>query len=387
MTTPKICMIVSNSVHRDPRPRKEATICVKHGFDVVVVGLFDERYDHEAIQLLPFRVSLLRNPFRKRIPYLGIAGNIFRNVAYRVFNLIGLLRRCCAERADIYHSNDYDTLLVGWLAAKFTRAKVVYDTHEICSENHCIANKLQKSILIFFESFLIRRVNKVVSVSHSAAEFIANLYSIPTPEVITNCAWSLDQSQSATNSAKFEILNHGQFYNGRGYDLLIESARFLKLYCGRIGIVLRGFGPSEDEYRQLILSEGADELVQIVPPVAVDQLSTAATSSHIGVAITDCSCLNFRHSISNKIFEYLVAGLPVLMSDIPEHRYYNDKYMFGIVLHDLSPSTIANAIIELYEDKVLYSRLKSNVLEARKVLCWEVEGEKWISLYHGLLKT
>ncbi len=298
---------------------------------------------------------------------------------------------CYKENAQIYHANDYNTLIIGWVAARLRRAKIVYDTHEIWSENHDIAKqKVIKSIVKFFESFFIRRVDRVVCVSHAAADYLSQLYKIKTPDVITNCAWregnaAIDDNHPTDNN-HFEVLNHGQFYDGRGYDLLIQSAAFLKTYQGKIKIVMRGFGRCETKYRNLVKTENADGLVQFVPPVRVDQLVSAASSSHIGVAITEGFCVNFKCSISNKIFEYLAAGLPVIMSDIPEHRYYNERYHFGIILENLLPETIANAIINIYEDKDLYDRLKSNALLARKVLCWEVEGEKWILLYRNLLK-
>ncbi len=60
-------MIVSNSVHWDPRVRKEATICAQSGFDVVVVGIIEPKFDQSIIDSLPFHVSLLDNPFRHKV--------------------------------------------------------------------------------------------------------------------------------------------------------------------------------------------------------------------------------------------------------------------------------------------------------------------------------
>ncbi len=383
-------MLVSNSVHWDPRVRKEATICSLNGFNVVVVGIIEPKFNRKEIDLLPFRVSLLNNPFKNNLLFCGIIGNSLWRFLYNIYYVLGFFMLCILERADVYHCNDFNTLPMGWLAAKILRVKVVYDTHEIATENvgWFSTRPTQKKILRFFESFFIHRVDAVISVSHSAAKFLGDLYKIEPPRVITNCAWSMVKQNicSSAISKPFEVLCHGQFYDGRGYDLLIKAARFLKSYEGKIVIVLRGYGKSEEKYRQLVIREKAESFIRFDPPVMVDELVLAASKSDVGVAITEGICDNFKYSISNKIFEYLSAGLPVLMSDIPEHKFYNQLYHFGIIFVDLDPQTIARTIIKLYQDKLLYIKIKENVIDAQKTLCWEVEGAKLFVLYHNLLK-
>ena len=104
-----------------------------------------------------------------------------------------------------------------------------------------------------------------------------------------------------------------------------------------------------------------------------------ASRSHVGVAITEPICLNFELSVSNKLFEYASAGLPVIMSDIPEHRYLNEKYGFGIVLPDNKPETFAQAVIRLYKDKEFYSRCAENARRLSEEVNWENEFGKLIS--------
>jgi len=348
----------------------------------------DERYNADEIAQLPFRVALYVNPFRKSWRTFGVVGKAIRFLLYEICYYVGLTRLCYAECADIYHANDYNTLLVGWIAAKLRGAKIVYDTHEICSENHGLAQRpLWKAIIKAGESFLVRRVDAVVCVSHAASAYLAETYGIQAPLVVTNCAWLSDAVGIKTTSTErpFVVLNHGQFYGGRGYDLLIKASQYLKVHRGHIRIVLRGFGKCEAEYRELVRREQAEDFVEFAPPVLVNQLVKTACSSHVGIAITEPMCLNFKYSISNKLFEYLVAGLPVIMSDIPEHRYYNDRFKFGVLLQSHDPQEVARCIETLYRDQALYEKLKRNALDARQTLCWEVEGEKLLGVYRRLL--
>ena len=96
-----------------------------------------------------------------------------------------------------------------------------------------------------------------------------------------------------------------------------------------------------------------------------------AAKSHVGVAITVPYCLNFKLSVSNKIFEYAAAGLPVIMSDIPEHRYLNDTYGIGIILKENTAECLADAVRELYRNKELYNRCVEGAKKMSQEVTWE----------------
>ena len=109
------------------------------------------------------------------------------------------------------------------------------------------------------------------------------------------------------------------------------------------------------------------------PPVKVYELIPKAAEAWVGVAITEAISLNFELSVSNKLFEYAAAGLPVIMSDIPEHRYLNEKYRFGVILKSNSPQDVANAIRSLHDDKNLYNSCKINARLLAEQVNWETE--------------
>ena len=104
----------------------------------------------------------------------------------------------------------------------------------------------------------------------------------------------------------------------------------------------------------------------------------------MGLAITEKISLNFELSVSNKIFEYAAAGIPVIMSDIPEHRYLNDKYHFGIVLREDSSGCLASAIMRLYKDRTLYRTCAENSKKLSCEITWENEFGKLIEFERKL---
>jgi len=176
----------------------------------------------------------------------------------------------------------------------------------------------------------------------------------------------------------FTVLNHGQYYEGRGYELMVGACKYLQGYP-EIKLALRGFGKLEQMLRDMKAAEDTEDRVVFYPPVRVEELIPMAASAHVGVEVTLPICLNFKLSVSNKLFEYAAAGLPVIMSDIPEHRYLNEKYNFGILMEENTSQCFAEAAIKLYTDKELYARLAANAARMVQEVNWDAQFEQLIA--------
>lgn len=368
----RICDVVSNSVWYDPRVRKQIVEYMNNGVDVVCVGLKDHRYDEEKMQNVPCRVTLadIDEKYKKNLSK--------PEVLLKEFNRVKRLREnILAQKPDVIHANDLDTLTAACQAAKKLGCRVVYDSHEICVENHNMKG-IYKKLNALCEKVFIKRINKMVCVSHAASDYFAKKYDIEPPMVITNCSLKAEKVTSTHKHGGFEILNHGVYYGGRGYDIVVEASALLKDYP-EIKIALRGFGAMEEELRNRADEIGNGQVV-FYPPVLVNELIPSASKSMVGVAITENTCINFELSVSNKIFEYASAGLPVIMSDIPEHRYLNDKYNFGIILKENTPECFAEAAIKLYTDKDFYSLCAKNADKLSEEVNWETEFARLIEI-------
>lgn len=378
----RICDVVKNSIWYDPRVRKQLiSYTSTHDCDVVAVGIEDRRFDAEKIDACPCTVKIAKIDQKlfgeKRTFFMKIKREIMINR-----KMTRLITEC---KPDIIHANDLNALIPSYKAAKKLKCKVIYDSHEVFVENSDIVkHKTVRAIWKAYEKFLVKRISKMVCVSNAAADYFSNLYKIEPPLVITNCALRSDQVMPDQKNSGFEVLNHGQFYAGRGYDIMTEAIPYLKEY-GDIKIAFRGFGTLEDSMRKRAKELG-DENVRFYPKVLVEELIPEASKAHIGVAITEAICLNFKLSVSNKLFEYAAAGLPVIMSDVPEHRYLNEKYDFGIIIPDNDPKNFAEAVIKLYNDKEFYAECSRNARRFCEEVCWENEFGKLLKLERELLE-
>lgn len=378
----RICDVVLNSIWFDPRVRKQIIEYNKPENKLFCVGLKCKRYDQEKISKIPCETQYAEIPEK----YVGRMRSVFSKLKRKKIIEDQIFQKIIDINPDIIHANDLDALIPAYRAAKKLKCKLIYDSHEVYAENNWIASKKLYSLYLkATERYIVKRVDKMICVSNAAAEYFSKIYKIEKPLVVTNCCLQSEMVESKEKNNGFEIINHGQFYEGRGYDIMLEAAPLLKEEP-EIKLAIRGFGKMEDGLRKRAKELDAENFI-FYPPVTVDKLIENASRSMVGVAITEPICLNFELSVSNKIFEYAAAGLPVIMSDIPEHRYLNEKYRFGIILENNLPKTFAEAVKKMYLDKEFYDECAANARRLSNELNWENEFGKLISEERNLLNS
>ncbi len=379
----RVCDVVLNSIWYDPRVRKQIIEYRDNGVDITAVGLNCQRYDPEKIRMIPCNVTIVKIDSK----YDGYQSNVLKKVKREYLRIKGIKDAIVNYHPDIIHANDLDALIPAYFACRKLHCKLVYDSHEINVENYTSDRKaFRASVMTKVERYLVKRVNLMVCVSNAAAEYFASTYNINKPMVVTNCSLKKEiLTDFDEKHSGFEIINHGQFYPGRGFEEMIEVAELIKQYKD-IRICVRGFGRLEESMRKNVIEKKVDNFV-FYPPVNVEQLISEASLSHVGIAITKPICLNFKLSVSNKLFEYTAAGLPVIMSDIPEHRYLNNKYNFGIIVSDDLPSSMSEAILRLYNDPALYQQLANNAKRMSREINWENEFKKLLCAEKNMLNA
>ena len=378
----KVCDVVLNSIWYDPRVRKQINEYLAQGVELSCVGMKCDRYDTEKVSQIPCPVTIVETPSK----YQGRQRNPIRKLQREKAREQVVCDAIVAYKPDVIHANDLNALIPAYKASKILKCTLIYDSHEVYVENfYNGGQKLYAMMLKMQEKHICKRLDKMICVSHAAAEYFAKEYKIPMPDVITNCSLKSEQAFSKEKNEGFEVLNHGQFYAGRGYDIMVEASQYLKDYP-EIKLAMRGFGVMEQQLRDRVQELQADNVV-FYPKVLVQELIPFASRSKVGVAVTEGICLNFELSVSNKLFEYASAGLPVIMSDIPEHRYLNEKYEFGVIIPENTPQAFADAVIRLYTDKEFYDKCVQGANRMTEEVNWETEFARLIDFEKRCIKS
>jgi len=80
-----------------------------------------------------------------------------------------------------------------------------------------------------------------------------------------------------------------------------------------------------------------------------------------------------------------MAGLPIVVSDLPELRRLVLQYDCGVVCPDLSPVGIHASIEELLGKDLV--RIQANSRKMAEDHCWEQQEKKLVDLYGRLIPT
>lgn len=371
-------MLVTNSLVKDPRVQREALYASQKGNDVTVIGVSDSFYDKNFYKDLPYNVCIcsINQKYREKLK-----SSYMKFLRFTIPN-IKMIKECKRIKPQIIHANDFDTLPAAYIASKLIKSKVVYDSHEIYTGNPALSNKpFIKKVLQLIESFLIRRVKAVCSVSHAAAQKLSEMYNISIPYVVTNCSLYVDEDKLPAKHNRFEVLYQGRITAHRGYEEFVCSA---SLVPPEVSLLVRGYGEVKEKLKEIIKNNNIVN-VELCNPVPISELIPKAAESSVGVILTKPVSDNYKYTVSNKIFECVQARIPVILSDVPEHRYINDKYKIGIIVKDVTPENIAAAIREFYENKAFYKECLENTRKASVELSWEKEGNKLLEIYKETL--
>ena len=153
---------------------------------------------------------------------------------------------------------------------------------------------------------------------------------------------------------------------GRGIKLLLES--FINRIDDHVVIVFMGYGLYENDIKKACQSYSN---IFFHEAVSTDVLLNFTSSADIGISIIENNCLSYNYCMPNKLFEYSIVGLPVIVSNMKEMSEYVVKNNIGIVVESNSCNDINNSI-----NKILSMDLKTlskNAIRSANKNSWEVQ--------------
>lgn len=284
--------------------------------------------------------------------------------------------------ATLYHANDFDTLPAGVFLSRMKKIPLLYDAHELFSDQYSGASRQFRWILFSLEHWFIRFAHRVVTVNASLAETLAAWHAVPLPTVVMNCPFALEvkeeegqalsSSHGVPHSCLARVIYQGIYARDRGLEELIRSASWYT----SAELYLRGYGEYERVLLELVRSEGLGGRVHFLSPAASDRLVEDLVGFDIGVVPYRATTMNNRFCLPNKLFEYLQAGLALAVSRLPELERVIKETEAGESFNPEEPFDIARVINLLAGDPTRLAECKQRAqAAARDRYTWEVQGE------------
>lgn len=306
---------------------------------------------------------------------------------WRSFRAANDILTCAKElSADVWLANDWTMLPVAAQLAREKGGVYGYDTHEFATEEYAESphwRRLTRPMVSAMEREYIRSAAVVSAVSSGIAERLDSMYSLPKPSLtIRNTPHYQEIPFRPTHNGRIDVLYHGIVVPNRGIEATIES---VPLWGPQFTFTIRG--PENPDFtprlRARITALGIQSRVRIVPPVPMTELVSAAATSDIGFFALPGHSRHNEFALPNKFFEYVMAGLALCTTDLPEMAHLIRKYDFGITVAAVEPAAIAAAINALTPERI--DGFKRNALLAAYELSWERESNRLVAAYDAAL--
>lgn len=291
-----------------------------------------------------------------------------------------LLRELYKTKAHLYIAEDFYTLPFVCFIAKRRKAKIFYNSRELYAflgglRNRPVLQALVKKI----EAHYIRKVDLVLTTGKMDSEFLEKFYGINNTLVIRN----IPLLQRPTKKIDFRkdygiaenkliLLYQGVLLEGRGIPHILKAMRFMENSV----LLILGEGEQKSNFQKLASELGVGERIIFAGSVKQEELINYTAGADVGLSLIENISVSYYHALPNKLFEYIMAGLPVLSSDLPQMKKIIETYQVGEAIDITNISNIVDALKLWEQDLNLIGKFKHNCIIAAKDLNWEAEYER-----------
>jgi len=379
----KVCMLVTGDCTRDGRTLKEAKALTRRGLQVVVLAVKEPNTarleQRNGIRIRRADVLLRRLPKWPLLLPAKLGEFALRTLAAGV-----------AERADVYHAHALEPMVIAWAAARLVGARLVFDSRELTLDRmgyHGLPGPVRR-LIAGYERAMARRADAVLDVTPERAALLSERCGIPTPPVVGNypevrspeTTCLLRETLGLPEDTKI-ALYQGLFRPDRGLAELVEAMERVPEGL----LVLMGFGAYRSELERMVQSRGLSERVRFAAAAPPTETVRHAASADVGLVTLKNTCLNNYYAAPSKLYDYLMAGLPVIVSDFPGLRAIAEQGA-GIAVDPESPEEIAEALNRILSDDALRRAMARRARElAETEYNWERASRVLLEVYDGLL--
>lgn len=275
---------------------------------------------------------------------------------------------------DCYCAIDLDTILPNYFASKIRRKKRVYDAHELFTEQKEIVTRPAiYKLWLKVEKFTVPKFFHGYTVNDFIANEFKKRYGV-NYAVVRNLP-NITRLHPCPDKDRF-IIYQGAVNEGRSFETLIPAMQFVEAH-----LKIYGNGNFFDKAIQLVKQYTLEDKVELKGLVAPEELRKITPTAYAAVMLFEDTGLNQYHSLANRFFDYIMAGVPQVCVAYPQYQGVNDKYEIACLISDINEQTIAAALNNLLYDDVYYKRLQQNCLKAREDLNWQTEEKALINFY------
>lgn len=368
-------MAVTNDLVTDRRVDRHCRTLMEAGYEVLLIG-----------RQLPESAEVERPYPTHRMVLRHRRGPLF----YAEFNM-ALANYLRSQEVDVVWANDSDTLPGCWLAARRQRARLVMDAHELFPElPEVIHRPLIRLAWKVINRLFMPHCDALLTVCNSFADYYKQHLSVEMTVVRNVQAesgkWKAESDAAAPgllSTFHFPLSTHILLYQGavnvgRGVDWAIDALEWLPDCC----LVVAGGGDLIEEMKDYAAAKPWADRIVFLGRLPHEELDRLTPQADVGLLMLEDMGLSYHLTLPNRVGDFVAAGVPMVVSNMPETVAVVRQYDIGEVIDGTGAKPLAEAVERLL---ARWSTLDAAKREARfapaqKDLNWDNEKQKLIDL-------
>lgn len=395
----RIAVVVHNNVKRDARVLKGATSLKSLGHDVRLFGLTANDSEHfilpngVPVHLKHRDLSGIRSRMAEEELPPGKESSIWTSFRTQGDLLFESVKE--VFEPDLVHLHDHLSFTAAEKYKDHFRCPIVWDAHEIYEDMASIAperarvnSRIIRENVVFADGFIT--LNESISSFYREkypelpeAVLAPNAVEYTTPPVYDG---RLHKAAGLRHEQKI-LLFQGGLAPHRGIAALLEASNHLDEDWS---VVFMGWGALESQIVEFAgdnNDRASDRArVAVIPGAPHHELLSWTSGATLGAIPYENTGLNHLYCSPNKLWEYPAAGVPILVTDLPEMRKRVENYEIGIAVpRELDPIQIAESIHSLTDSRLGEMRL--NCSHFSTVENWQTYEAQISRLFEELIEA
>ncbi|MCT7405752.1 glycosyltransferase [Aliarcobacter cryaerophilus] len=367
--------IYPSPMTNESRIFKESRFLSKnYNFDkIILLGIWQEGLKKEE--------ALENNIYIKRVSLFNVKKRSIMYLYYYLYVFLFII----FKRPKMINIHTLEFLPLA-LIAKIFRIKVIYDAHELETEKANFKG-FRKNISKIIERIFIKFTHGVIVVGDAIADHYKKMYpSMERPFVVLNTPSYKEITKKDLFRENFNIkkeqiifLYQGALSQGRGIEIILDTFKNRK--DKNSVIVFMGYGALQDE---IINITKVYKNIFFQPAVPHNIILDYTSSADVGISglVDLSSCLSYYYSLPNKIFEYLMAELPIIVPNAIEMKNFVLEKQVGVVLNENNCEELNKAINYMIE--IDRNKFHLNIINTKNTYNWEFQEKVLMKLYNNL---
>lgn len=377
-------MLLSNAFRPDPRVAREAKSLSQAGHHVRIV-CWDRESDYGPRETVDGyeveRVQEIQTVYGAGARQILHTPRFWRAAAGRVMNM----------HPCIIHCHDLDTLAAGWWLKRRTGAKLIYDAHEDYPAMMSLyLPRPMVNMLSWLERCLLQRVDFTITASTIFADklrargitpitTIGNYQPLAPFDAIRPAEVAAARAGLGLHADQLVVAYIGGFSRNRELLPLVEAAQQLP----DVHVLLWGDGHQRAAVETAVAQTSNARYLSWLPSDEVPLYTSVAD------VVYYCLVPDYPGAIynaPNTLSNAMAASRPIIANDVGDLGRIVDQAGCGVLLSEVTPSTIRQAINRLRDPAIRQEMGSAGRAAAESRYNWTAASQKLERVYDQLIE-